>query len=223
MTANLPSKIKISVLKMWLEGSPRNRIARPLGIGRGSVTAIIQNVRFTMNDIDLLRAVAEDLYKEEVDIYTFASAINLNRKKDESTLSQGLIEKFHEDINMISFKTGIEPKILIEKIVSILVITNNLNLPLDQANNYHEIIDKRLKEFEKSITNKANQLNEIQQSIFTTIEEAAEFNQFKNWKEEKEKLLAQLNELEKSNSLQQLDIIALEDRLEEARFMYSKF
>ena len=208
---------------MWLEGSPRNRIARPLGIGRGSVTAIIQNVRFTMNDIDLLRAVAEDLYKEEVDIYTFASAINLKRKMDESNLSQDLIEKFHEDINMISFKMGIEPKILIEKIVSILVVTINLNLPLDQANNYHEVIDKRLKELEKSITNKANQLNEIQQSIFTTIEEASEFNQFKNWKEEKEKILARLEELENTNSLQQMNIITLEDQLEEARFMYSKF
>ena len=51
MTANLPSKIKISVSKMWLEGSPRNRIARTLGIGRGSVTAIIQNVRFTIDSI----------------------------------------------------------------------------------------------------------------------------------------------------------------------------
>ena len=219
----MPSKIKISVLKMWLEGSPRNRIARTLGIGRGSVTAIIQNVRFTMNDIDLLRAVAEDLYKEEVDIYTFASAINLKRKMDESNLSQDLIEKFHEDINMISFKTGIEPKILIEKIVSILVVTINLNLPLDQANNYHEVIDKRLKELEKSITNKTNQLNEIQQSIFTTIEEASEFNQFNNWKEEKEKILARLEELENTNSLQQMNIITLEDQLEEARFMYSKF
>ena len=208
---------------MWLEGSPRNRIARTLGIGRGSVTAIIQNVRFTMNDMDLLRAVAEDLYKEEVDIYTFASAINLKRKMDESNLSQDLIEKFHEDINMISFKTGIEPRILIEKIVSLLVITINLNLPLDQANNYHEAIDKRLKELEKSITNKANQLNEIQQSIFTTIEEASEFNQFKNWKEEKEKILARLEELENTNSLQQMNIITLEDQLEEARFMYSKF
>ncbi len=80
MTCKLPPQIKIKVLKLWLEGNSRNKIARILDIGAGSVSGIIQNTRLAMNDIDMLRAVAEDLNREEVDIYTFASAINLKRK-----------------------------------------------------------------------------------------------------------------------------------------------
>jgi len=115
MTSKLPLEIKIKVLNLWLEGNSRNKIAKILNIGEGSVGGIIQNARFAMNDIDLLRAVVVDLNKEGVDIYTFASAINLKRKMDESELPQEIIEKFIEDIDIISFKTGIKSKILIDK------------------------------------------------------------------------------------------------------------
>lgn len=180
MTAKLPIEIKNNVLKMWLEGTSRNRIAKILGIGEGSVSGIIQNVRFTMNDIDMLRAVAEVLNKEELDVYTFASAINLKRKMDGSNLSQDLIEKFHEDIDAISFKTGLEPKILIEKIVSILVLSINLNLPIDQTNYSVDVINNRLEDLERILTNKINHVNQLQGTLFTTIEAAAEFDEYKN-------------------------------------------
>lgn len=84
MTAKIPHEIKINVIKMWLEAISRNKIARILCISKGSVSGIIQNARSTMNDINSLRAVAEDLSKKGVDIYTFASAINLKRKMDAS-------------------------------------------------------------------------------------------------------------------------------------------
>jgi transcriptional regulator with XRE-family HTH domain len=223
MTSKLPIEIKNNVLRMWLEGISRNRIARILGIGKGSVSGIIQNVRFTMNDIDMLRAVAEVLFKEEVDVYTFASAINLKRKMDESNLPQDLIEKFHEDIDTISFKTGIEPKILIEKIVSILVLSINLNLPIDQANYSVEVINNRLEDLESISTNKINHINHLQGTLFTTIEAAAEFDEYKNWKVEKEELLARLEELEELNSLQELEITELKGQLKKSSFYNPKF
>jgi predicted secreted protein len=182
MTCKLPLEIKIKVLKLWLEGNSRNKIARILDIGAGSVSGIIQNTRLTMNDIDLLRAVAEDLNREEVDIYTFASAINLKRKMEESEWPQELIEKFIEDKYIISFKTEIKPKILIEKFVSILTLTINLNLPIDQANYCVDVINKRLEDLEITLTNKKNHVNQLQQTLYTTIEEATEFAQHRDWK-----------------------------------------
>ena len=97
MSRKIPHKIKIDVIQLWLEGISRNRISEIVGIGKGTVTGIIQNTRLTMNDIDLLRTVAESLYKEGVDIYTFASAINLKRKFDEFNWPQENIEGLLEE------------------------------------------------------------------------------------------------------------------------------
>ncbi|HKR74101.1 MAG TPA: hypothetical protein VJR94_08320, partial [Candidatus Nitrosocosmicus sp.] len=185
-------------------------------------SGIIQNVRFTMNDIDMLRAVAEVLNKEELDVYTFASAINLKRKMDGSNLSQDIIEKFHEDIDTISFKTGLEPKILIEKMVSILVLSINLNLPMDQANYSVDVINNRLEDLERILTNKINHVNQLQGTLFTTIEAAAEFDEYKNWKVEKEELLARVKELKELNFLQEIEIIELKGKVKKPSSYFPK-
>lgn len=220
MTSKIPIAIKTKVLKLWLGGNSRNKIAKILDIGAGSVSGIIQNVRFTMNDIDLLRAVAEDLKSVEVDVYTFASAINLKRKMEESEWPQDLMEKFIEDIDTISFKTGINPRILIEKFASILVLTINLNLPIDQANYCVDVINKRIEDLEITLTNKKNHVNRIQQTIFTTIEEATEFAQYKDWKSERERLLNQLEEQREKNFLQEMEMIGLKGQVEENKYSH---
>ncbi|WP_148686539.1 helix-turn-helix domain-containing protein [Candidatus Nitrosocosmicus hydrocola] len=222
MTCKLPPQIKIKVLKLWLEGNSRNKIARILDIGAGSVSGIIQNTRLTMNDIDLLRAVAEDLNREEVDIYTFASAINLKRKMEESEWPQELIEKFIEDMYIISFKTEIKPKILLEKFVSILVLTINLNLPIDQANYSVDVLNKRLEDLEITLTNKKNHVNRLQQTLFATIEEATDFAQHRDWKLEREQLLNHLEELEKENSILGLEIMILKAQGKENVYSYPR-
>ena len=64
------------------------------------------------------------------------------------------MEKFHEELDTLSLKTGIEPNILIGKIVSILVLVINLNLSIDQANNWVYVINKRIEDLERKAIDK---------------------------------------------------------------------
>jgi hypothetical protein len=73
MVAKLPPFIKVKVLNEWLQGLPRNKIAENNGIGAGTVTGIHQQARNNdIPDIDLMRALALMLQKENLDINHFA-------------------------------------------------------------------------------------------------------------------------------------------------------
>jgi hypothetical protein len=141
---------------------------------------------------------------------------------EESEWPQELIEKFIEDMYIISFKTEIKPKILLEKFVSILVLTINLNLPIDQANYSVDVLNKRLEDLEITLTNKKNHVNRLQQTLFATIEEATEFAQHRDWKLEREQLLNHLEELEKENSILGLEIMILKAQGKENVYSYPR-
>jgi len=72
-------------------------------------------------------------------------------------------------------------------------------------------------------------LNRIQQTIFTTVEEATGFAQYKDWKLESERVLNHVEEVEKTNSLLELEIIVLKGQVEESNYphprlkLYSRF
>jgi hypothetical protein len=60
----IPHKIKTKVIGEWIQGITRDKIARINGIGSGSVSVIIQQVKINDPDIDLMRLVATNLRKK---------------------------------------------------------------------------------------------------------------------------------------------------------------
>jgi DNA-binding CsgD family transcriptional regulator len=58
MGARIPKSIREQVIKQWLEGISRDKIAKDNGIGAGTVSSIIKDSMQEITDIDLLRAVA---------------------------------------------------------------------------------------------------------------------------------------------------------------------
>ena len=65
MGPKTPPSIKIKVIREWLQGTSRNKIARDNGIGAGTVTDIHQQARNSdIPDIDLMRELALMLKKE---------------------------------------------------------------------------------------------------------------------------------------------------------------
>ena len=64
MVAKIPTSIKTKVLIEWLQEFTRNKIAENNGIGAGTVTGILQQVRNNdIPDIDLMRKLALMLKK----------------------------------------------------------------------------------------------------------------------------------------------------------------
>jgi transcriptional regulator with XRE-family HTH domain len=189
MSRKIPHKIKIDVIQLWLEGISRNRISEIVGIGKGTVTGIIQNTRLTMNDIDLLRTVAESLYKEAVDIYTFASAINLKRKFDELNWPQENIEGLLEELQTTSFKTEIEPKILLDRLMVILNLSINFNLSIEDSNSFLEGLEYKKADLVSQVSIKRAELDQVRQDICTEIEDSEDYKRYKNWKDERSSLI----------------------------------
>ena len=58
MGGKIPVKTKQKVLKHWLLGVARKKIAEKIGIGEGTVTSIVQDAKENIPDVDLLHELA---------------------------------------------------------------------------------------------------------------------------------------------------------------------
>ena len=111
MGQKVPSAIKEKVINAWLEAKPRNIIADETEISYGSVTNIIAAVkRESTKDIDFLRAVADLLKKNNIDLTYFASSIRLKNRLNNLKLNEIQADSFLEDIAIHCFKEEIDPK-----------------------------------------------------------------------------------------------------------------
>src|SRR4051812_36618555 len=110
MEPKVLKSIKQQVIKQWLQGTSRDQIAKGIGIGAGTVSAIIkESKQKDIPDIDLLREVALVLKNEDLDLAVVADSIKLKNKLDEMMdLKEDQIEPFVETINIHCFKRGLK-------------------------------------------------------------------------------------------------------------------
>ena len=110
MGQKIPHDIKERVISDWLQAKPRNTIADELDISFGSVTNIIDEVRRdSIKDIDLLRAVAVLLKKNNLDLTQFALSIKLKNKLDDLKINEELADSFIEKAAIYCFQEEIDP------------------------------------------------------------------------------------------------------------------
>ncbi len=96
-----PYSIKVKVIKEWIQGLSRDKIAQNNGIGAGTVTSIIQQARNNMADIDLMRALALKIKKENREMNYFASTVRLKKVLERLELSEEKVEALIEEIIFI--------------------------------------------------------------------------------------------------------------------------
>jgi hypothetical protein len=75
MSANIPSPIKVQVIRKWLAGKSRDRIAKEVGIGAGTVSGILKESRRNDPPFDLMREVAVKLSRQGDSVQSFAPLI----------------------------------------------------------------------------------------------------------------------------------------------------
>ena len=99
-----PKTVRIDVLIHWLKGIPRDTIALNIGIGRGSVSRIIQYFRKgEIPDIDSIRELCVYWKKNNLDITQIADSIRLSNLLKQLGLTEGQIENFVEQVNTHCF------------------------------------------------------------------------------------------------------------------------
>ena len=77
MGGKIPRPIRLQVIRKWLEGKSRDKIAIELQISTGTVSGIINDFRKEDPQFDLLREVAVKIKDQNMNIECFAPLIRL--------------------------------------------------------------------------------------------------------------------------------------------------
>jgi hypothetical protein len=130
MGQKVPLAIKEKVINDWLQAKPRNKIADSLAISAGSVTNIINEVkRDSIKDIDLLRAVAVLLKKNNLDLTHLALAIRLKNKLTDLQIDEELADTFIEKVAIYCFQEEVDPYEFFSQIRHVCFICEFYDIP----------------------------------------------------------------------------------------------
>ncbi|MER5176358.1 MAG: hypothetical protein ABJB76_03995 [Candidatus Nitrosocosmicus sp.] len=160
MGIKTPHPIKVKVIKGWIQGISRDKIAVENNIGAGTVTSIIQQVKCNISDIDLMRELALKIKKENIDMNYFASSVRLKKILDRLDLTEQKVELFIEEVNIHCFKQEINKKEFVSKINEVSNLVNNLDISIYNIPSYINKITKQLAGLEKEIITKQRQIKQ---------------------------------------------------------------
>ena len=166
MGGKIPRNIKVKVIRQWLDGLTRERIAKKEDIGAGTVTAIIQEVRKEeeeYNDIDLLREVAVRLKEEGIGLPLLAFAIKLKKIMEENDINEDQIEPIIQDFATYCLRYKIPYDTIIKIGREALYLEQKYGVPIEKIPEYitqgKETID-RLEDQRQEILRQKQQARE---------------------------------------------------------------
>jgi transcriptional regulator with XRE-family HTH domain len=99
MGGKIPRPIRTQVIRLWLEGKSRDKIAEELEISTGAVTGVIKDLRRDDPQFDLLREVAVKIKTLNLPVESFAPLVRLYKILREKDLLTGITGK--ESIELI--------------------------------------------------------------------------------------------------------------------------
>jgi hypothetical protein len=89
MASKIPRSIQEKAIGKWLDGKPRDLIARELQISSGSASSIIQGRRRKDREFDLLRVVAIKLREQGLNVESFAPLIRIRKQVEKEHFQTG--------------------------------------------------------------------------------------------------------------------------------------
>ena len=179
------------MLYQWIQGIPRDKIAKNNDIGRGTVTNIIQQYKTNVPDIDLMRQTALQIKKEGLEIFSFAASIRLRRLLEQLQITEDQIESFLEELEIYCFKQQIIPKDFVLKIKDVSDLAMELKTPIHKLPSFINQLSIQKNRLEREITIKKEEYSQVIKENETIIEELKEFRA-------KRHLLPKINDLQQS-------------------------
>jgi transcriptional regulator with XRE-family HTH domain len=77
MGGKIPRPIRIQVIRLWLEGISRDKIAEELDISTGAVSGVIKDLRRDDPQFDLLREIAVKIKNLNLSVESFAPLVRI--------------------------------------------------------------------------------------------------------------------------------------------------
>lgn len=175
MGNRIPHQIKTKVLREWLQGISRDKIAEDNNIGEGSVTGITQQAKNNTPDLDLLREIALSMRKENMDLSNFASSFRLNNKMNRLGLTEDKIERLLEEINNYCYRYQRNEKEFVSNMDEIFNLAFSLDISPYDIPSYINKNTMHLKELDKKIAEKEERIRQIPEEYGLTIEDLKEY------------------------------------------------
>ena len=175
MGRKIPRPIRLQVIRAWLDGKSRDKIAQELGISSGAVSGIIEDCRKDDPQFDLLREVAVKLKNQNLDIQSFAPLVRLY----EGLREKGLLTNGQESLDMMQnrmealivalevfcFKEHLSVEDLVSRVTNMYNTADNLGIPIQRFPSYitelKDRIDTLTKEMDQIEANKQAALREL--------------------------------------------------------------
>ena len=175
----IPDSIKNNVIQQWLDGIHRDEIAANNGISVGMVSAIVNEARSQIRDLDLIGNVAVNLRKTGLDFNSFAFAVRLQNKLIRLGISEELAESAIEKLHVHCFTKNLEIAEFLARLDYLIDLSNRIGVPIEQlAKHFFEKVDQ-LKRLDADIFKKTKERNDLASVYKTTIPDLEEFQQLR--------------------------------------------
>ncbi|MEJ7640632.1 MAG: hypothetical protein WKF36_00390 [Candidatus Nitrosocosmicus sp.] len=175
MGNRIPHQIKTKVLREWLQGISRDKIALDNNIGEGSVTGITQQAKNNTPDMDLLREIALGIKKENIDLNHFAPAVRLNKKLNGLGFTEDNIEKLLDEINIHCYSNNRDEKEFVSNMDEVFNLAFSLDISPHDIPSY---INKKImqsKELDKKVAEEEGRIRQKAEEYGLTIEDLKEY------------------------------------------------
>jgi hypothetical protein len=187
MGSKIPKPIKLEVIRKWLEGKSRNKIAKEVGIGAGTVSSIIQEFRQNDPEFDLLREVAVKLKNQGINIESFASLIRLREILNQiegidhhhDQAADEKIESLIVNLEVFCFKQNLSIKEFVNIVHNISWTAEILGVPLEKLPGNVKQLENDLHVLTKQIEQKKLEKQNSFEDYGVTINLLEEFNKNK--------------------------------------------
>jgi hypothetical protein len=176
MGGRIPKPIRRKVMRAWLEGKPRDKIAEEIDRSTGAVSSIVNDFRNDDPEFDLLREVAVEIKNQNLDIKSFAPLVRLYEVLREKELLTGItgqeslelmqdrLEGLVVNLEVLCFKKKLSIEEFVSLITNVYNTADKLGIRLDRFPTYITELEGRIdvlrKEIEQIDERKQNALND---------------------------------------------------------------
>jgi transcriptional regulator with XRE-family HTH domain len=171
----IPHTLKSKILAQWLSGLSRDEIALANGLSQGHVSAILNELRTEVPDLDLMRELAVKLKKENLTILDLGHALRIHNRLNKLNISLELAESIFEKIHIHCFVKRIEVKDFLELVIKHLELLEGLGLPVSEFENF---VNKQVDYFwqlDRQCKQITEQRNILARAYKTTVPDLEEF------------------------------------------------
>lgn len=223
MGGKIPRPIRVHVIRAWLEGKSRAKIAQELDISTGAVSSIIKDFRKDDSQFDLLREVAIKIKNQNMDVESFAPLVRLyevlrekelltgNTGQESLELMKNRMEALVVSLEMYCFKGELAIEDFVSLINNMYNTVDKLGTPLIRLPFYITELKDRIDVLRNEIDQTEAKKQDALMDYNLTLELLQEYNANKP-------LILQIRKLKQQLAGKEEEIREVKDELEKERF-----